>query len=243
MLFFNFDSYDFWPIYDCINNFYPIGIAQPERDIFDYFPGTRALVDITKKNIHDEANYKNKWLSFLSQIEQHIKITVLDTTYGQAPSFSCAIELERNELMGVKRIKELHLFVSLVGPFYCVIGKDRNEIIIGDNLIQSVNYLLVSPEQQPFSNTFLLLCQLVETQFSDFRFVPFFVNKMEIKGIQIAYAVEKREAVFHALFHDQLSLTDSTFGNEYFLFERWKAETPNKDENSVWTIGPPLESV
>lgn len=240
MLFHNIKNYNFWAIYDCIKSFYTIGIANPDQDVFEYFPGTRALVDITADNIFDENNFKDRWLNFISKIEQHTQKKVLDTTYAQAPSFSCVIELECNQQADVKRIKELHLSVSLIGPFYCIIGRDRNEITLENAFIQSDNYLVVSPEQS-FSEVFFLLCQLVEAQFANFKFVPFYVNKMEIKGIQIPYMIEKREAVFHALFNEQVTMIDNVVGNEYFQFERWKIENLNKNEggNNTWTIGPP----
>jgi len=242
MLFYNFDNYDFWPIYNCIRNFYPIGIAKPDQNVFEYFPGTQELIKVVEENIHNELNFKHRWLDFLSNAELQIGKRIKDTTYGQAPSFNCVIELEQSEQSDFKRIKELHLSVSLVGPFYCIIGRDRNEIKSENDLIRSVNYLVVSPEHS-FSDIFLKLCKLVEDHFTNFKFVPFYVNKMEIRGIQIHYTVEKREQVFQALFTDQLSITNYIQGDEYFQFQRWEVENLSDKKSDTWSIIPPLGSI
>ena len=57
---FRTDRYDFWPIYDALRKFYPIGIENHEGGIFYKYPGILALEKILVENVHDQSNYKKK---------------------------------------------------------------------------------------------------------------------------------------------------------------------------------------
>src|SRR5688500_5405881 len=121
MFCFNYDKFDFWKIYDSIKQFYPIGIKKDDSKMFFSYPGIKELVKIVVNNIHDPGKYNSTWKEFTKEIESQLGKEVVETTYGQAPSFSAFVLLETSMQNNLTRTQELHFFVSLTGPYYTVI--------------------------------------------------------------------------------------------------------------------------
>ena len=239
MLYFNHNKFEFWKIYDSIKQFYPIGIKKDDSKMFHSYPGLQELEKILEDNIHDQDKFNSKWKDFTSEIERQLGKEIIGTTYGQAPSFSSFIILETTKLDNLTRTKELHFFVSLIGPYYTVIGKDNNTINIQDSRYRSTNYLVLSPEIE-FADTFILLCDEIESRFKGFRFVPFGICKQTIEALDVRYSGQNLNAVFHALFNNDVDLTCETIGNEYYRCENWIKED-YVDEGGAWTVYPVTE--
>lgn len=240
MLQFNSDKFDFWKIYDSIKRYYPIGIKKDESKMFFSYPGLKDLEDIIVDNIHDDNNFNTVWGDFIKEIERQIGKEIIGTTYGQAPSFSSYVLLDRISLDNLTRTKELHFFVSLVGPFYTIIGQDNNTVKIGDYHYKSTSYLVVSPEYE-FTEIFRLLCDKIESCFKGFRFVPFGLCKQTIGGLDVRYSDGNLNAVFHALFNDHIDTTICRkIGNDYYKSEDW-IKAGYVDNGGRWTAYPPTD--
>ena len=166
------EKFDFLKIYDSIKHFYPIGLRKGKDIMFHSYPGIKELANIVIENIHENDNYFARWEDFTKQIENIIQREIIGTKYGQAPSFSAFVHLDTFSFDNFTRKKELHFFVSLIGPFYTVIGQDKNIIKAGGKLFSNTSYLVVSPEYE-FADTFNFLCDQIEKRFQGFRFVPF----------------------------------------------------------------------
>jgi hypothetical protein len=240
MLHFNSDKFDFWKIYDAIKRFYPIGVKRDDSKLYFSYPGLKELEDIVVDNIHDDSHVTERWENFTKDIENEIGKEIIGTTYGQAPSFSSYVLLDTVSLDNLTRTKELHFFVSLVGPFYTIIGQDVNMVKIEKRHYQSVSYLVVSPEIE-FADTFRLLCDRIENHFKGFRFIPFDFCKQTIEGLSVRYTNENLNSVFHALFNNHVDLTISRkIGKDYFKSEDWIIEG-YVDTGGGWTAYPPTE--
>jgi len=236
MFYFNSDKFDFWVIYDAIKQFYPIGIPKDESRIFYSYPGLKKLESIIVENIHDENKFNNGWQSFTLEIEKAINKKVIGTTYGQAPSFSSYIQLDSLSADNLTRTKNLHFFVSLVGPFYTIIGEDSNTVKVNDQHFKSTNYLVVSPENE-YAEAFNLLCSIIENRFKDFRFIPFHICKQEIEGLDVRYTDDNLSAIFNALFNNQIDLNSTIIGNKFFKSEDWIKEGW-VDDGARWIAYP-----
>lgn len=236
MLNFDSDKFDFWKIYDAIKHFYPIGVKKDERNMYFSYPGLKELEDIVVDNIHDYNHFIERWDNFTKDVAKVIGKEIIGTTYGQAPSFSSYVLLNMVSVDNLIRTKELHFFVSLVGPFYTIIGQDNNVVKIDDNSsFRSTNYLVVSPEKE-FAAPFKLLCEKIENKFKGFRFIPFEIGTQTIEGLYVRYSDEKLNSVFHALFNNNLDLTiGRTIGNDYFKSEDW-IKNSYIDTGEEWTI-------
>ena len=237
MLYFNYNKFDFWKIYDSIKHFYPIGIKKDDSKMFHSYPGLKELEKVLVDNIHDQGKFNSVWKDFTNEIESRLGKEIIGTTMSQAPSFSSFVSLETTKLDNLTRTKELHFFVSLVGPYYTVIGEDNNTIKIEDRQLRTTNYIVTSPQGE-FADTFSLLCDKIESRFKGFRFVPFGICKQTIEGLDVRYSDENLSAVFHALFNNHVDLTCKTIGNEYYKCENWIKEE-YVDEGGNWTVYPP----
>jgi hypothetical protein len=223
---FNPDKFDFWPIYDAIKRFYPIGIQWrgEESHMFLSYPGLKELEAIIVDNIHNETHFTERWRNFTASIQRETDKEVIGTTYAMAPSFSSYVLLEKTSSGNLTRTKELHFFVSLVGPFYTVIGQDASLVQLSDGYYGGTNYLVVSPKNE-FADVFTLLCNNIENQFKGFRFVPFEICRQTIIGLSVRYSDEKLDAIFHALFNNILNLNArSRLGDDYYKSADWIKE-------------------
>ncbi len=224
MLIFNYDKFDFWKIYDSIKHFYPIGINKDEIPRYRSHPGLKELEDILLDNTHNETHFTERWVNFTEEIGSEINKEIVDTTHGQVPCFSSYVLLETAKLNNLTRTKGLHFLVSLVGPYYTVIGEDWNTVEIDEREYRSTNYLVVSPENE-FENIFRHLCSKVEARFKGFRFVPFDICRQMIEGLQVQYSDRIENSVFHALFNESIDpALERIIGNAYFKSEDWVKE-------------------
>jgi hypothetical protein len=239
MLYFNSHKFDFWKIYEAIKRFYPIGVKKDQSKMYFSYPGLKELEDIVVDNIHDDNNCEERWESFTKDIEKEIGKEIIGTTYGQAPSFSSYVLLDTVSIDNLTRTKELHFFVSLVGPFYTIVGQDNNTVKLEEyENYSSTSYLVVSPENE-FANVFKILCDKIENRFNGFRFVPFEICQQTIDGLNVRYSDENLDTVFHALFNDHIDMTNRRkIGNDYFKSEDWIKEG-YIDTGGGWTIYPP----
>lgn len=219
---FNSEKFDFWQIYDAIKRFYPIGVSKDESVMYSSYPGLKELEDIIVDNIHKNKHFIQRWDNFTKEIANEIGKEIIGTTYGQAPSFSSYILLNSTSLDDLTRTKEIHFFVSLVGPFYTVVGQDNTLIKLDEKgTCRSTNYLVVSPEKE-YADIFNLLCEKIESRFKSFRFVPFEICQQTIDGLNVRYSNENLNAVFHALFNNHIDLSiRRKIGNDHFKYKDW----------------------
>lgn len=237
MLYFNPDKFDFWKIYDCIKHFYPIGIKKDESEMYRSYPGMKELVNIIVDNIHDENIFNAQWVDFTKEIKTETGKEIADTTHAQIPSYSAFVLLEETSPGNLTRTKELHFFVSLLGPFYTIIAKDSNTVLIETRHYTTTSYLVVSPKNE-FAEVFSLLGKKIEDRFQGFRFVPFWICIQTIDALEVNYSDENPNSVFNALFNPLFDTTITrTIGDEYYKNEDWIKED-YVDDGNRWTAYP-----
>jgi len=239
MLYFNSNKFDFWKIYDAVKQFYPLGVNKDIIEFYLSYPGLKELEKIVVDTIHNGNNDAKLWSSLTEDIEKEIGKEIIGTTYGQAPSFSSYVLLDSVTTGNLTRTKELYFFVSLLGPFYTIIGRYNNTVKFEDGKhFTSTNYLVVSPEDE-FADTFKFLCDKIETSFKGYRFIPFGICRQSIDGIHVRYSDKNLNTFFHALFNDQIDITiPRQLGDSYFKSNEWIKED-YVDSVDKWTAYPP----
>ena len=235
MLNFNTEIFDFWPIYETIKQFYPIGISTSNRNLFDSYPGTADLKKLVIENIHDKINFESRWKKFDELLEAKTKFKPVGTTMGQAPSFSSFIEIERIDHGSLTRVKRLHYFVSLLDSYYTVLGDDLSIIKVDDSNLHRINYLVASPFNE-FAESFNKICVEIETHFKNFRYVPLFISKQCIDGLDVGYTDYYANSIFSALFNNT-NLDIWTYGDDAFKAEIWLRE--GLTEMPKWSVQAP----
>jgi len=213
-----------------------MGIKKEEHSLFYLYPGLKELENVIVAKIHDEKEYA-KWSIFEKEIQNDLRKSVIGTTYGQAPSFSSFVEIEKHVIENITLTKELHFFVSLIGPYYTVVGQDMSLIKIDSKNFSAANHLTLSPEEK-YSDAFIFLCENIEKKFPDYRFVPFHIYGQSIEGLDVRYNDEHLSRIFHALFNNQVNFNVQHLGSEFYKHEQWIKEG-YIDTGNKWTVYPP----
>jgi len=224
---FNSDTHNYWEIYESIVKFYPIGLEQYEgRGIYYEYPGIKKLTEIVVENIHNIKNYRSRWTSFVKEMSKDLKKRKVGTTYGQAPSFSSFLILEKNEIKNIQHQKELHFSVSLVGNFYQIYGIDRTIVLEEDKekKYYSRNNVITTSPFKEFKETFENVEIKLKERFPDYRLVPFEIGQTKINGLCVGYLDKSDCTINQALFNDFLSGENISIfkrGNRFYGENEW----------------------
>lgn len=218
MFSFNSTKFDFWEIYNCIKHYYPLGIKNDETGFFYSFPGFDEFKKLVyNKIVHAEFE---KWQHFEAEVALNTNKRIEGTTYGQAPCYSSYIEIDRFSHENHTRTKELHFFVSFLGPFYTIIGKDNNTVTVDWMTFTNPTYLTVSPENE-YAGDFILLESLIESRFPDYRFVPYEIYHQTLDGLTIHYNQGDYNTIFNAIFNTQFNFGIQKIGDEFYKYDSW----------------------
>ncbi len=243
---FNSSEHNFWPVYDAIKFYYPIGIKRADKSVYFDYPGIKKLEAVVVENIHNTNSSNNiNWVSFQEEISRTFNIEVTGTTYGSGTSFSCDLIIEKLELNQLKSMKKLSLAVSLLGKFFTIYGADETSVIdknenIFDFNFRAINVLTISPYKE-FEILFKDLKSMAEARFTDYKFVPFAINSMYIKGLQVRGADNQKCTIYKALFNHSLDNYDTkkmTRGDKFFGYNDWITENYNSKNEIIVEFKP-----
>ncbi|PUZ25111.1 hypothetical protein DCC81_12440 [Chitinophaga parva] len=177
--------------------------------------------------------FEETWVPFESAIGDKLGRKIVGTTFHAEPSYSGYFLLEEFRMKDFLRIKKIHFFLSLLGPYYTILGVDESYVTVSERSYQSLNLITISPSGE-YADTFNLTDKLITTTFNAFRFVPYFILAQNI-GMSSMDSF----TVFEALFHNSILKNfdrAEVYGSKVFGGERW-LKSPN--DIGHWTAGPP----
>jgi hypothetical protein len=238
MFVFNDKKYNYWEIYEAIRRYYPIGIRRDETMMHTSYWNSKDHPNLILENIEKDERFRT-WNDFADQTAIEMNKKAIGTTMGMEPAFSAYIELEKQSLDNLTRTKQVHFCVSTLGPFYTVIGEDKNEVAVGNYHYPSTNYFALSPINE-YADTFTILCGKIENRFGGFRFIPYHIHQQKIEGLFINnWNEQETSSIFTALFTGNLRFTNvSTIGDEFYKSDQWIKEG-YVDDGARWTSYPP----
>jgi hypothetical protein len=223
-------DYNFWSIYESIKKYYPLGIDKEYPGIFFDYWGIKKLEDIIVAKVHDDKNFRLEWEECWEKFSDEIKLPIIGTTYGQAPSFSSYIELKNEKGETCDYVEELHFAVSFVGPFYTIIGQSSTVVNHQEGTDQfhysAINRITISPDSQT-QKYFDFLSEKIESKYNGYKFVPYSINKQTLEGLRVRYRDEKVNRIYHALFNDCVHFPDYgkydplIMGDEFYRYDDW----------------------
>ena len=244
---FRTDRYNFWPIYQALKTYYPLGIERREGGIYFKYPGIAELGKLVVENIHEKENYQSRWRDLTSKWSTELDHKIISTTYGQEPSFSAYVELQNEETSERIFEKRIHFAVSLIGPFYTLFATDLTTLIEPDPDIpvasqkygrryQQTHRSIISPYKE-YSDLFVRLRSLIENDFENHKFVPYTMHSAVLNGLQVRYRDDRLNRVYHGLFNQHFDFSSTVVGDKYqYGFDQWLIENPNLSND--WTVNP-----
>ncbi|QHT69420.1 hypothetical protein GXP67_23640 [Rhodocytophaga rosea] len=244
---FDTETYNYWPIYEAIKKYYPLGIFQNDEDSASYqsYPGLRELEKILLENIHNEESYRKDWITFLDFLKDEFKKEVIGTTYGNSPCFSAYIKLKEKLFDNITVYKELHFAISLLCPFYSIYGLDYTTLTLEketykgqeaysnlddeDKLqyFEAINSMTVSPYSE-YKEYFIKLERKIKERFTNYRLVPHSINCMYLSGLTLfkSFSYSKKSCTIHSgLFHDHFEVNTKVHlirGDEEYGSKQWE---------------------
>jgi hypothetical protein len=238
---FHSEKYDFWPVYESIKKYYPLGLISEnnghDRYYLSSYQGQKELVSVILDNIHDEIVFSTKWKEIGLLIEKKTTQVVVSTTYGQAPCISGEIEIHHSSMPGLVRLKKLNYFISLLGPYYSIIGSD--ESVISDNDTHYVTNLLIASPINDYEETYKLTESVFTEKLPGYRQIPFHLCKERINGLQVNYTEsENTNYLFNAVFNDHLNLNITHVGDTLYGADKWIRPDYDASKEKGWTVYP-----
>ncbi|KAA3637388.1 MAG: hypothetical protein DWQ02_06840 [Bacteroidetes bacterium] len=236
--FFQFDAehYDFWPLYETIREYYPIGIQKNEiNNCYRDFKGLKKYEELLVKNIHNQQEFQAKWGDFSDSLEDVFQKKVIGSTMGQEPSINGRIIFEEEDFDSVIHLKELNFAISLLGPYFQIFATDKT-ILFGETpnrKYSTTNIVTVSPVGQ-MSEPFMVLARMIKSHFGDFKLVPFSLGQMIIQGLQLPYSDSEECTVNMALFNNVLENISEChiLGDRHFDMQEWQIK-PREGEGMI----------
>lgn len=230
---FRTDRYDFWPVYDAIKKYYPLGVSKDYDSYFEY-PGLKMLEKLIVDTIHQPSQFKESWKKLCDDYSTSHKIKVIDSTYGIAPSFSAIMEWDAGKFGDRVVAKELHFAISLLGPFYTVFGLDNTSLQDNETPYRHSHRIIISPFHEHKAH-FNQIREEIEQAFPGYKFVPYFIHSSYIKGLEVRYRDEKSNTIYNALFNDLCTFKSPAVGEQFtYGFDQWLIDNP--DFTDYWTV-------
>lgn len=232
-----YDKHDFSAIEETLIKYLPI--ANPhdynEENIED-FKGIQDIGEILNINFGTNKIYREKWGKFKKHLKEGLKSPVQESTVAFYPCYSGIVTLKKEKNNNLIYSKELHFFISLLGPYYCILGVDKCEIMLAE-LMPTMNgseeiltrpysanlAITVSPYLE-FQESFLDLQNKILDYFPSLKFVPYSINLRKEEGISLIYpsSEEKiKNTVFSALFNPDNFFNSEPRGDTYFGLNEW----------------------
>lgn len=219
-------KHDFWPIYAHLQRHYPLGLSPEQAGDVRAYPGYRELEARLVESIHDPAAYHAHWGTFETELAARTGLPVRGTTYGQAPCFSAVLALGTTAGGAWRVEQELFVAVSLVGPFYTVLGRDQLVHPLDERAVGRHTACLTVSPHGAYEVVFADVCAAVEGRFVGHRFVPFMLATLPLAGLWVPGRDESTQPLFYGLFNDQIDVHVRIVGDRGHQHENWLRPAP-----------------
>lgn len=244
-----YSNHDFSAIHETISKYYPIEDPHKyyEKKIGD-FKGVNKIEKILHDNFFNTKNYRERWGKFKKFLKQELKMPIHESMVAFYPCYSGILKLKKEKSKnGNTYSKELHFFISLLGPYYTILGIDKSEINLeeifprlkGGEELRSRSFaanlaITVSPYLE-YKDSFLLLQEKILKYFPSLKFIPYDISIKKAKNIAFLNPdSEAEDFVFSALFRPDNFFNAETRGDTYFGFDEWLiVKKPDKKNNKI----------
>jgi hypothetical protein len=236
-----YEKHDFSPIQETLIKYYPIENPQYNEENIEDFKGFKDVCEIIQDNFINTRNYKKRWTHFRTFLEQELKKTVIESMTINHPCYAGIITLQEETYNNLTYTKELHFFISLLGPYYTMFGIDKCRLKLQESrqmpgkdndILQmpfNANLALTASPYLEFEEPFLQLQGKILEYFPSLMFVPYNINRIKVEGISLVSRggiSPVKNSVFSALFQSSNGYQSNFFesktrGSTFFGFDEW----------------------
>jgi hypothetical protein len=244
---FGYHKHDFSPIYETIKKYLPLNNPEYNHENLREFPGTIEVNELLNKNFFNQKKYRSTWMTFRKFLKKELKKPVEETMIAFYPCYSGIVVLNKAKKGAYTFRKELHFYISLLGPYYSIFGVDASYVSLEEYPIhmfrteqlrnrgpfhrdyRAFHALTVAPYME-FKEPFILLQKKIIEYFPHLHFVPFQINLTDIPGLfdlfpdarmNSNFSEKLKDSVFNALFRPEKYLETETRGDSRYGFDEW----------------------
>ena len=234
-------DHDFTSIHETIHKYFPTNsVDQYDEESVKSYQGVKEIEEVINDNFFSRKNYRIRWVKFKKFLKQELKKPIRESMVAFYPCYSGFIILKKEKVSNLNYTKELHFFISLLGPYYTIFGVDKSEILL-ERLIPASKLIgqeaeeladqhfaanlavTVSPYLE-YEKPFQALQRAILDYFPTLKFIPYKISTKKIEGISLLYPdseIEVKDSVFSALFRPDNFFNSKTRGDTYFGFDEW----------------------
>lgn len=220
-------------LYSSIKYYYPI-IDEESGSTFDDEENKtdrrKNVISISLQNLNE---YK-LWLNFLEDLTRNGIERLRNLNLKQQPSYNGEIIISSWLKNDVENSLSLLFSVSLLGPFYSIIGVEnlkipRNSEEEQYNTSFNGQIMAFASPTKLLNPSYEILKGRIEKNFKGYKHVPYNILNLKVKGLN-----SSNDTVYKAMFDGPFRFPNSVLGVKYYPWEDWKNDT---NLNS-WKLGP-----
>jgi hypothetical protein len=219
----------FMKYYQCIKDHYPIGLWPQSYWYFATEESKRLYQKITNRETSTAFLYLSDLANEIRSWEDFTELEVLSD--NASPGIGIKASLKPSKFFG--SVSEIYIFISLLGPYYCYLGKETGNEKWG---YQDRSVIVFSPFHH-YENAFQKLESLLNSKMPDFSYIPHRLQIHQINGLYHPYVLSvsdedelKSMCLFQALFNyadirDYLDIGDLSYRRESWAAYRMENVT------------------
>ncbi len=220
-------------LYNSIDYYYPNIDEVSASNLQNEEKKTNKRKNLISLKLHDIDEYK-LWLNFLEDLSRNGIERPRNINIKQQPSYNGEIIISSWQKNGVENALSLLFSVSLLGPFYSIIGVENLKIPRdqeGEKYNTSFNgQIMAFASPTKLLNPYYEILKVrIEKNFKGYKHVPYNILNLSVKGLN-----SSNDSVYKALFDGPFRFPKIVKGNKYYPLEDWK----NNTDLNTWKLGP-----
>lgn len=228
-------------IINAIEKFYPKNTYPDHPGPYFDYPGTKMKDQIIQNSRSNSQS--DHWNSLIDVLKKKLPYKVRNMTLIQQHSFNGHILLESYQSSHLSSTLNLIFSVSLLGPFFTIVGTEgihidrhKETIASGGEFKYAHANVIVYPSPNEFiSKSYFLLRSTLKEFFENYKQIPYEVLNMRVKNMYSLSSYNSFGSVYEFLFDGYLKECPVIIGDSHFPKEDWSSGTKDRDE---WKIEP-----
>ncbi len=179
----------------------------------------------------------SKWTEYVRQLAQIFSAYDVKRDIKLQPGMCALLTLQEGKLGELIAKKTIHLYHSLLGPYFTIFGVDEVYYHNGYHVTLQFDPVITAAPIEEYGQVFTQLLNYHQTHFKASLFMPFEIARLQYPGLRTGWSTHQGdncwlEALFTNIDFGQYSFRgDLSFGTD-----EWLDTPPN---GGSWTAYPP----
>lgn len=202
-------------------------------------PTTTVAYQHIMKAIAEGFDQTRKWKASIEALKQHFPEVEIVLDIKQQPGVGAIMTLQRLKQSELTASKKLHIYHSLLGPFYTLFGVDEAYYYNGRFYPMRFDPIITATPVEEYDVPFVEVLIHLQQAFPESFFLPFIIGRRPYPGLRTPWSPsEEDHSLLQALFVNHDYGQYSFRGDLFFGLEEWSDITPR----GGWTAHPPNTS-